>query len=161
VSFRIEGESAEEVISEDARQIVAVLSQHTRRSGEVARVAISAAAPRDTGRLARSFTVERAREAGTGRFAAGWQIAGGAVRGGFAYLDTTRFGHRQAIIRPRRGRYLKVYAQGRQRGFTYRRQVRGYRPGRDWVAAGVAAAMLTLGREQASVDAKIDTILIR
>ena len=129
----------EEIVREDEQLTKQKMRLDSARHGSIAVRIIEAAAPRDTGELARSIHQRQRRRRG-GQFATGFEVIGGAARDGFPYLDVTRFGHAKAFILPKRSLSLKVHFAGRNYPPVQARFVRGYRPKRDWVEHAVNQA---------------------
>lgn len=77
---------------------------------------------------------------------------------GYAYTPVTRFGHRQAILRPRRGRFLRWENYGR---IYYRRSVRGYHPRTDWVDDTRPEAEKAVDRAEKRLGRVIRTVVLR
>jgi len=137
------GNTPELIVARDAASIRRRMQITTKRDAVVARRLIAAAAPRDTGRLARSVRENRrfANRGGRGRNAqTGFTITAGAVRDNFPYLEVTRHGHRAVVIVPKRGRVLAVHSRGRHSRPSFRTFVRAYHPHSDWVDVGVLSA---------------------
>lgn len=110
------------------------VSREMRALAPVVTRIFQVAAPEDTGRLKRSIS---AKVNARGRFQS-IQISGGALREGFNYLPTTRYGHNKAFISAKVGKKLKVHYLGRRHPtvFALAGRVRGYRPTHDWVEVG-------------------------
>lgn len=88
-------------------------------------------APHRSGRLERSIKA-RVRSYG-GRIILE-VLAGPRSDDGFDYLDVTRFGHKQAIIFPKRAKAIAFIPSGAPSGKAIvRAWVRGYKPDHDWV----------------------------
>jgi len=148
VGFVITSRTPMEIVKDDAAGIRRRMELDTRRNAVVAERIIAAQTPRDTGRLARSVRSQQRRNRATGRFQTGFVVTVGALRDGFPYLDVTRFGHRGAVIRGAHGGKLAVHVAGRTRMPLFRRSVRAYHPGRDWVEVAVNSAARTIRKHQ-------------
>lgn len=77
---------------------------------------------------------------------------------GYDYLPVTRFGHRVAIIRPKRAKALRIPLAS---GVIFRKYVRGYRPKRDWAEAAFRAAEVELDRAAERLGRAVDRRLLR
>lgn len=117
---------------------------------------IQSHAPHDTGELGKSIE-------GTIRFRGDVvqvTFSARAVRDGFNYLPVTRFGHRQAEIRPKRARRLAVHVNGRRQHPIFRRSVRGYAPRQDWAANAAIGVNNLADSAVRELDREIETIIV-
>jgi hypothetical protein len=77
---------------------------------------------------------------------------------GFHYLRVTRFGHRMAIIYPKRAKALRFYLGGH---VVYRAWVRGYKPDHDWVDFAFRAVEQEFNEAEKRLGRTIDRRLLR
>lgn len=115
VSFEGAGEAAR-AFSRAQRRVQDAVIAEVRALGRESREAFKAAAPEDTGDLIDAIIdvpfFGRAAEPRVTIRVKTLRGHEGAKRDAFNYLNVTRFGHRQAVIRPRRARALKIHIEG-------------------------------------------------
>ena len=139
------------------RQVQNRINRTMRELEKVSTRAIAAAAPRESGALARSVQ-------GTIYFRGHLvriTFTADAQREGFSYLNVTRFGHRLPRIFPKRAKALTVPGRGRGGRTVLKTSVAGYRPSHDWVDVAaqdvegvVDVAARELSRDIATVVAR-------
>lgn len=126
------------------------VNDEMRDLGRIIHGPFVAAAPRKRGRLRKSIRARVSFRGGIVRVTVG---ANARSRRGFEYTNVTRFGHRRAVIYPRRKSRLVFSYMGRRHVVM---SVKGYRPSRDWVLDGIVVATPMIDRSQQRLERALE-----